>query len=160
MIYLDYAANCPVDEKVLDKYYEVSKKYFANPNSSHKLGLEAKRIIDESTKNIAKNLNVLPEEIIYTSGASESNNLVIQGVLNKYKNKGKHIITSKLEHNSIIAPLQVMQKNGFEVDMVGLTKAGLIDLDELKSLIREDTILVSIASVDSELGIIQPIQEI
>ena len=160
MIYLDYAANCPVDEKVLDKYYEVSKKYFANPNSSHKLGLEAKNVIDNATKNIAKNLKVLPEEIIYTSGASESNNLVIQGVLNKYKNKGKHIITSKLEHNSIIAPLQVMQKNGFEVDMVGLTKDGLIDLDELKSLIREDTILVSIASVDSELGIKQPIEEI
>lgn len=160
MIYLDYAANSPVDELVLDTYYEATKKYFANPNSTHKLGLEAKNVIDNTTKNIAKNLNVLSEEIIYTSGASESNNLVIQGVLNRYKNKGKHIIISKLEHNSIIAPLQVMQNNGFEVDMVGLNKDGLIDLDELKRLIRDDTILVSISSVDSELGIKQPIEEI
>lgn len=160
MIYLDYAANSPVDELVLDTYYEATKKYFANPNSTHKLGLEAKNVIDNATKNIAKNLNVLSEEIIYTSGASESNNLVIQGVLNRYKNKGKHIIISKLEHNSIIAPLQVMQNNGFEVDMVGLNKDGLIDIDELKRLIRDDTILVSISSVDSELGIKQPIEEI
>ena len=160
MIYLDYAANSPIDKEVLDTYYEVSKKYFANPNSTHKLGLEAKKIIDDATQNIAKNLKILPEEIIYTSGASESNNLVIQGILNRYKNKGKHIIISKLEHNSIIAPLQVMQNNGFEIDMVGITKEGLIDIDELKKLIRDDTILVSITSVDSELGIKQPIEEI
>ena len=132
MIYLDYAANSPIDKEVLDTYYEVSEKYFANPNSTHKLGLEAKKIIDDATQNIANNLKILPEEIIYTSGASESNNLVIQGVLNRYKNKGKHIIISKLEHNSIIAPLQVMQNNGFEIDMVGITKEGLIDIGELK----------------------------
>ena len=160
MIYLDYAANSPIDKEVLDTYYEVSEKYFANPNSTHKLGLEAKKIIDDATQNIANNLKILPEEIIYTSGASESNNLVIQGVLNRYKNKGKHIIISKLEHNSIIAPLQVMQNNGFEIDMVGITKEGLIDIGELKKLIRDDTILVSITSVDSELGIKQPIEEI
>lgn len=160
MIYLDYAANSPVDEKVLDRFYEVTKKYFANPNSTHKLGLEAKKLIDDSTINIAKNLNVLPEEIIYTSGASESNNLVIKGICERYKNYGKHIISSKLEHNSIIAPLTVMQNMGFEVDLVDVDKDGKVDVQEIKKLLREDTILVSIVSVDSELGIKQPIEEI
>ena len=160
MIYLDYAANAPVDTEVLDVFNEATTKYFANPNSMHRLGVEAKEAIDKATKNIAKNLGVSEDEVIYTSGASESNNLVIQGLPERYKSKGKHIIISKLEHSSIVAPAQRMQELGFEVDMVGVTKDGLIDIDELKSLIREDTILVSITSVDSELGIRQPIEEI
>jgi len=160
MIYLDYAANAPVDKEVLDVFNEATVKYFANPNSMHKLGVEAKEAIDKATKNIAKNLGVSEDEIIYTSGASESNNLVIQGLPERYKSRGKHIIISKLEHSSIVAPAQRMQELGFEVDMVGVTKDGLIDIEELKSLIREDTILVSITSVDSELGIRQPIEEI
>lgn len=160
MVYLDYAANSPVDEKVLDLYYEVSKKYFANPNSNHKLGLEAKKRIDDSTNNIAKNLNVLPEEIIYTSGATESNNLVVKGICERYKNYGKHIIISSLEHSSIVAPVSYLVQNGYEVDMLELDKDGKVSIDELKKLIRDDTILVSVASVDSELGIKQPIEEI
>lgn len=160
MIYLDYAANAPVDKEVLDVFNEATTKYFANPNSMHKLGVEAKEAIDKATKNIAKNLGVSEDEVIYTSGASESNNLVIQGLPERYKSRGKHIIISKLEHSSIVAPAQHMQELGFEVDMVGVTKDGLIDIEELKSLIREDTILVSITSVDSELGIRQPIEEI
>jgi len=160
MIYLDYAANSPVDEEVLDVFTEYTRKYYANPNASHKLGIEAKEIIDNASKNIAKNLDVLEEEIIYTSGASESNNLAVKGICHKYKNYGKHIIASELEHNSIIAPLQVLQEEGFEVDLVGVTKEGLIDIEELKSLIRDDTILVSITSVDSEIGLKQPIEEI
>lgn len=160
MIYLDYAANAPVDKEVLDVFNEATVKYFANPNSMHKLGVEAKETIDKATKNIAKNLGVSEDEVIYTSGASESNNLVIQGLPERYKSRGKHIIISKLEHSSIVAPAQHMQELGFEVDMVGVTKDGLIDIEELKSLIREDTILVSITSVDSELGIRQPIEEI
>lgn len=160
MIYLDYAANAPVDKEVLDVFNEATTKYFANPNSTHRLGVEAKEAIDKATKNIAKNLGVSEDEVIYTSGASESNNLVIQGLPERYKSRGKHIIISKLEHSSIVAPAQHMQELGFEVDMVGVTKDGLIDIEELKSLIREDTILVSITSVDSELGIRQPIEEI
>ena len=160
MIYLDYAANAPVDPEVLEVFNEATTKYFANPNSTHKLGVEAKEAIDKATKNIAKNLGVSEDEVIYTSGASESNNLVIQGLPERYKSRGKHIIISKLEHSSIVAPAQHMQELGFEVDMVGVTKDGLIDIEELKSLIREDTILVSITSVDSELGIRQPIEEI
>ena len=160
MIYLDYAANAPVDKEVLDVFNEATIKYFANPNSTHKLGLEAKNAIDNASKNIAKYLGLPDDEIIFTSGASESNNLVIQGICNRYKSRGKHIIISKLEHSSIVAPASYMQSLGFDVDLVSVNKDGIIDIEELKSLIRDDTILVSITSVDSELGIRQPIEEI
>jgi cysteine desulfurase len=160
MIYLDYAANSPVDKRVLDVFYDVTLKYFANPNSQHLLGLEVKELIDKSTKNIADNLGVCPEELIYTSGASEANNLVIKGICERYKNRGKHIIISSLEHSSIIAPCTLMQENGFDIDIVPVNKEGIVDVEELTKLIRDDTILVSITSIDSELGIRQPIMEI
>jgi len=160
MVYLDYAANAPVDKKVLDIFYDTNIRFYANPNATHKLGQEAKKIIDESTEHIAKMLKILPEEIIYTSGASESNNLAIKGICERYKSKGKHIITTPLEHNSITAPLSVMQANGFEVDVVPVTKEGLVNIEELKNMIREDTILVSVIAVDSEIGLKQPVEEI
>lgn len=160
MIYLDYAANSPVEEEVLNAYYETTKKYFANPNSVHKLGLEAKDLLDKSTNNIAKNLNVLPEEIIYTSGATESNNLAVKGICERYKAFGKHILVSSLEHNSIIASATTMQEKGFEVDLIPVNKDGIISVDEIKKLIRDDTILVCVTSIDSEIGIRQPIEEI
>ena len=160
MVYLDYAANAPVDEKVLEVFNEISKKYFANPNATHKLGKAAKEVIDKSTENIAKIFNILPEEIIYTSGASESNNLAIKGVCERYKSRGKHIITTPLEHNSITAPLSVMQKEGFEVDVMPVKSNGLVDVDALKEMLRDDTILVSVIAVDSEIGLKQPVEEI
>ena len=160
MVYLDYAANAPVDDEVLEVFNDINKRYFANPNATHRLGQEAKKVIDKSTENIAKILGVLPEEIIYTSGASESNNLAIKGICEKYKNIGKHIITTPLEHNSITAPLSVMQKEGFEVDIMPVKDNGLVDIDALKNMIRDDTILVSVIAVDSEIGLKQPIEEI
>lgn len=160
MIYLDYAASTPVNKEVLDSFYDSSIKYYANPNSSHKLGREAKKTIDNCTQEIATILNVKPEEIIYTSGASESNNLVIKGICERYRNRGKHILLSALEHNSLISAATVMQEQGFEVELIPVNHEGLIDLSTLKNMIREDTILVSICSVDSELGLKQPIEEI
>lgn len=160
MIYLDYAANTPVDKEVLDFYYQVSLQYYANPNSNHKLGKDANHLIEKATENIAKNLGVLKDEIIYTSGATEANNLAIKGICERYKNYGKHIIISSLEHNSIIAPATIMQDAGFEVDLLPVTKEGLVDIEELKKLLRKDTILVSVCSVDSEIGLVQPIEEI
>ena len=160
MIYLDYAANTPVDKDVLDYFYDISLKYYGNPNSVHKIGQEAKKIIDDATSNIARNMNALPEEIIYTSGATESNNMVIKGIAKRYKNYGKHIIVSALEHNSIIAAANAMQEEGFEVDLLPIDHNGLVDVNELKKMIREDTILVSVVAVDSELGLVQPIEEI
>lgn len=160
MIYLDYAASTPVNKEVLDSFYDSSIKYYANPNSSHKLGREAKKTIDNCTQEIATILNVKPEEIIYTSGASESNNLVIKGICERYRNRGKHILLSALEHNSLISAATVMQEQGFEVELIPVNHEGIIDLSTLKNMIREDTILVSICSVDSELGLKQPIEEI
>lgn len=160
MIYLDYAANTPIEKEVLDTYYQATMHYFANPNANHSLGLQAKDIIDQITKKISEQLHVLPEEIIYTSGASEANNLAIKGVLERYKHRGKHILISPLEHNSILSSLTKMQELGFVVEMLPLKKNGQVDVAQIKSLLKEDTILVSVCSVDSELGIRQPIEEI
>lgn len=160
MIYLDYAASTPVDDEVLNEFIRVSKEYYANPNSNHTLGMEAKSVIDEATKNIARLLNVKENEIIYTSGSSESNNLVIKGVCERYKSRGKHILISSLEHNSIVSSCTYLQELGFEVEIIPVDKYGIINIDELKKMLRDDTILVSITSVDSELGIREPIEEI
>ena len=160
MIYLDYAASTPVDKKVIDLYYDVTSKYFANPNSNHKLGRGGLKVIDDSTCEIASVLGVLEDEIIYTSGATEANNLAIKGICNRYRNYGKHIIISTLEHNSITSSVTSMQEAGFDIDLVSITKDGLVDIEALKELIRDDTILVSICSVDSEIGLVQPIEEI
>lgn len=160
MTYLDYSATTPVSEEVLESFCEVSRKYIGNPNSLHRLGTEANEMINKATNQIAKLLNVKPIEIIYTSGSSESNNLAIKGIAEKYKNRGNHIITTPFEHSSINGPLNYLSDNGFEVDIVKLDENGLVDIENLKSLIKDTTILVSINSVNSEIGLRQPIEEI
>ena len=160
MVYLDYAANTPIDKEVLDKYYEILLNNYGNPNSLHKMGRESKMLIDNATNTIAELLHVLPEEIIYTSGATESNNLVIKGICERYKNYGKHVLLSSLEHSSIFSPATVMQQLGFDVEIIPIGKNGLVNVEELKHMVRDDTILVSVTSVDSELGLVQPIEEI
>ncbi len=160
MIYLDYSATTPVNKDVLHSFEEASLRYYGNPNSLHKLGVDAKNLIDKSTHQIAQILYVKDSEIIYTSGSSESNNLAIKGICMEYQNRGKHIITTELEHSSIYGPLNYLMNQGFEISFVPLNSDGKVNLEKLKSLIREDTILVSINAVNSELGIIQPIEEI
>ncbi len=160
MIYLDYSATTPVNDQVLESYIKASQNFIGNPNSLHRLGIEANQLINDATEQVANLLHIRPSEIIYTSGSSESNNTAIKGIALKYQNRGKHIITTELEHSSVIAPLQYLMDLGFEVDFVKLDSNGKIDLEHLKSLLREDTILVTIASVSSELGILQPIEEI
>lgn len=160
MIYLDYSATTPVNEEVLNSYIEATKKMVGNPNSLHKLGIEAKSLIDAATRQIANILKVKPNEIIYTSGASESNNTAIKGICLKYQNRGKHIITTHLEHSSIIEPLNYLKRQGFEVEYVNITENGIVDIEDLKKKIRDDTILVTIASINSEVGIVQPIKDI
>ena len=160
MIYLDYSATTPVNDEVIDTYSKVCKDFIGNPNSLHKLGVEAKKLIDASTKQIADILGVKPSEVIYTSGSSESNNTAIKGICLKYQNRGKHIITTELEHSSIIAPINYLTNLGFEVDFVKLDKNGQVDLKDLEKLMRDDTILVSICSINSEVGVKQPIEEI
>ena len=160
MIYLDYAANTPVEKDVLKTFVDATIKYTANPNSSHPLGKLASDAIDKASTNIAKYFNCSKESIIYTSGSSESNNLVIKGVAERNKNIGKHIIISPIEHSSIIAPCNFLASLGYEISVLSLDEKGQVDLNELKNIIREGTILVSICYVDSELGIVQPIKKI
>ena len=160
MIYLDYSATTPVDERVLDTYIKVCKDFIGNPNSLHELGVEAKKLIDASTKQIADILKVKESEVIYTSGASEANNMAIKGICFKYKNRGKHIITTTLEHSSVLEVFKYLENEGFEVSYAKLDENGVVDIDELKKIIRDDTILVSICSVNSEVGVRQPVEEI
>lgn len=160
MIYLDYSATTPTSKEVLDSFNKASLDYIGNPNSLHTLGVEAHKLIDKATEQIAKLLGVKPSEIIYTSGASESNNLAIKGICEKYENRGKHIITTHYEHSSIYGPLGYLQNKGYEVDFVEENEDGTVNLEKLKSLIREDTILVSVCAINSEIGIKQPINKI
>lgn len=160
MIYLDYSATTPVNDEVLDTFCKVSRNFVGNPNSLHKLGVEAKELIDASTRQIEDVLKLHDKEVIYTSGASEANNTAIMGVVKKYPNRGHHIITTRLEHSSIIAPISALQNEGYEVSFVDLDENGLVTIENLKKLIRDDTVLVSIGCVNSELGIIQDIDKL
>lgn len=164
-LYLDYAANTPVDEEVLKTFNDTTLKYFANPNATHGLGVEVNEKINKTTDKIINLFNKNTRldsnmEIVYTSGSSESNNLAIKGVAQTYKENGKHIISTFLEHSSVSSPLSYLKEQGYEIDIVGITSDGKVDLEELKRLIRDDTILVSVCYIDSEVGNIQPIQEI
>ena len=159
MTYLDYSATTPVNKEVLDTYIKVVEKYPGNPNSLHKLGFEAKKIIDDSTKQIQKLLNT-DKEVIYTSGATESNNLAIFGVCNKYKNRGNHIITTHLEHSSVSESIKKLEQEGYEVSYVKLDKNGRVDLNDLQEMLTDKTILVSICSINSEIGIKQDLKQI
>ena len=159
-IYLDYAANTPVDQCVLNCYCQAAVTYMGNPNSKHYTGLSAKEAISRATAHMAELLQVQPEELIFTSGASESNNLAIKGIAHTKRHTGKHIISTCLEHSSVSGSLTFLQEQGYEIDLVQIQEDGTIDLSHLKRLLRQDTILVSICAVDSELGTVQPISEI
>ncbi len=160
MIYLDYSATTPVNEEVLNTYVKVTREYIGNPNSLHRLGVEANQLIDAATEQVASILKVKPSEVVYTSGASEANNMAIKGICLKYQNRGKHIITTELEHSSVVAPLSYLQELGFDISFVKLDENGQVDLDDLRRLMADETILVTIASVNSEVGVSQPLDEI
>ena len=160
IIYLDYSATTPANKEVVDTFSKVSLEYTGNPNSLHKLGVEAKKLMDASIKQISTLLGVKETEVIFTSGASEANNLAIFGTVNKYPNRGKHIITTKLEHSSILECMNYLEKDGYIIDYVNLDENGLVDLEDLEKKLTKDTILVSICQVNSEVGILQDINAI
>lgn len=160
MIYLDYSATTKADKEVIESFDKVSQNYFANPNSHHKLGLESKKLIEKATEQTARLLGVKASEIIYTSGASEANNLAIKGIAERYKNRGKHIITSDLEHPSVYAPLNYLAAKDYDIDIIPCDESGNIDLDALESSLRDDTILLSLTAVSSETGVILNIKKI
>lgn len=160
MIYLDYSATTPVNPEVLDSLVKVSRDYIGNPNSMHNLGVKSRALLKSATRQIADCLNVKMEEIIYTSGATEANNTALLGVALRYKNRGNHIILSKLEHPSEYVLANYLENLGFRISYVNNDSDGLIDLDDLKSLITDKTILVSIVGVNSEVGVRQPLKTI
>lgn len=160
MIYFDNSATTMVDDRVLETFNKVCKNYPGNVNSLHSLGIKSKELEDYATERISKLLKVKPSEIIYTSGASESNNTVLKGVAFRYKNRGNHIITTPLEHSSVLETCKYLESKGFIIDYVKIKDNGLIDIDDLERLLNDNTILVSISYVDSELGIKQDINTI
>lgn len=155
MIYLDYSATTKPDIDVVNKFNEVVTNYYANPNSNYDIAKSSRLLIEDTTRDIADYFKVLLSEIIYTSGASEANNLALKGI----KTKGQ-IITTKLEHSSIITPLGYLQKEGYKISFVNLDNNGLVDLNHLKELLKEKTVLITIGLVSSELGVKQNINEI
>lgn len=160
MIYLDYSATTPVDISVFDTLSTVTKNFIGNANSIHSLGQKSSTLLESATKQIADIFGVNPSEIVYTSGATEANNMALIGTALANHKKGKHIIVSKLEHPSIYAICDYLKTMGFEISYVNNDKEGLIDFDDLKEKVREDTILVSICAVNSEIGVRQPLKMI
>jgi len=160
-IYLDYSATTPVDPRVAQKMIPYLTEQFGNPASrSHAFGWEAEKAVEEAREHVAALLNADPKEIIWTSGATEGNNLAIKGAANFYKGKGKHIITMKTEHKAVLDTVRELERQGFEATYLDPEPNGLLDLDKFKAAIRPDTILVSVMMVNNEIGVIQPIAEI
>ena len=160
MIYLDYSANTPVDTRVLEQFCAVERRCIGNANSHHQAGSAAKAEIDAATIKIASLLGVQPAEIIYTSGASEANNFALKGLARLSRHAGRHIISTPLEHSSVSGTLTALQEQGYEIDLLDVKQDGTVDLEHLKDLLRPDTICVAVTLVDSELGVVQPVQEI
>ena len=160
MIYLDYSANTPVDARVLEQFCAVERRCIGNANSHHQAGSAAKAEIDAATIKIASLLGVQPAEIIYTSGASEANNFALKGLARLSRHTGRHIISTPLEHSSVSGTLTALQEQGYEIDLLDVKQDGTVDLEHLRDLLRPDTICVAVTLVDSELGVVQPVQEI
>ncbi|KAG8153894.1 IscS subfamily cysteine desulfurase [Burkholderia catarinensis] len=160
-IYMDYSATTPVDPRVVDKMVPYLREQFGNPASrSHAYGWDAERAVEEAREQVAALVNADPREIIWTSGATESDNLAIKGAANFYKGKGKHIITVKTEHKAVLDTCRELERDGFEVTYLDVKDDGLIDLDVFKAALRPDTILVSVMHVNNEIGVIQDIETI
>ena len=160
IIYLDNAATSKVDPEVLNSYNQITLKYFANPSSIHSLGQESSRLLDKSREQILNVLKLTHHEVIFTSGATEANNLAIKGYCFANRNRGNHIITSATEHPSVLNTVLEMQDFGFEVTVLPVNNKGQIEVKTLKAAIREDTILVSLMMVNNEVGAINPIKEV
>ena len=160
-VYLDYSATTPVDRRVAEKMIPFLTEHFGNAASrSHAFGWKAEEAVEEARANVAALINADPKEIVWTSGATEGNNLAIKGAANFYKTKGKHIITQKTEHKAVLDTFRELERQGFEATYLEVDSNGLISLEKLKAAIRPDTILVSIMMVNNEIGVIQPVWDI
>lgn len=160
-IYMDYGATTPVDQRVVDAMIPWLREHFGNPASrSHAWGWEAEAVVEKARENVAELIGADPREIVWTSGATESNNLALKGAANFYKTRGKHIITVKTEHKAVLDTTRELERQGFEVTYLDVQTDGLIDLDKLKAAMRDDTIMVSVMFVNNEIGVIQDIASI
>jgi len=160
-IYLDYSATTPVDPRVAAKMIPYLTEYFGNPASrSHAFGWKAEEAVEEARGHVAALINADPKEIVWTSGATEGNNLAIKGAANFHKTKGKHIITQKTEHKAVLDTCRELERHGFEVTYLEVETNGVVSLEKFKAAIRPDTILVTIMMVNNEIGVIQPVWEI
>lgn len=160
IVYLDNAATTKLDNNVFNEMIPYLTENYGNSSSIYKLGKQSKKAIEESRNKIAKILNCDPKEIYFTSGGTESDNIAIKGIAKSYKNKGNHIITSKIEHPAVLETCRQLEKEGFDITYVSVNNDGIIDLEELKRSIKSETILISIMYANNEIGTIQPIQEI
>lgn len=160
LVYLDNAASTKISSDVLEKMMESYSENYGNPSSTHKLGQKARAAIEKTRSMIAGYIGVESKEIIFTSGGAEGNNLVIRGALNAYSSKGKHIITSKIEHSTVLKTCQQLENEGYEVTYIDVDENGVISLEQLKNSIRKDTVIVSIMYANNETGVKQPIEEI
>ncbi|MEK4652900.1 cysteine desulfurase family protein [Niallia sp. FSL W8-0954] len=159
-IYVDHAATSPMHPKVIDRMYEVMKDQFGNPSSIHAYGRQARNILDNARAVVASSIGAHENEIIFTSGGTEADNYAIFGIAEGKEAKGKHIITTEIEHHAVLYACQELEKKGYEVTYLSVNEYGLIDLNEFKAALREDTILVTIMYGNNEVGAIQPIKEI
>ena len=159
-IYFDHAATTPLCQEALDAMLPYFTEVFGNPNSQHYYGRESVKAVDNARDNIAKIINAKPNEVYFTSGGTESDNWALRGVANAYKEKGKHIIISPIEHAAMIETAKALKKDGFEVDFMQVDEYGVVDLEHLKSIIRKDTIFVGCMLANNEIGTIEPIKEI
>ena len=160
IIYVDHSATTFVKEDVLKEMLPYFKDSFGNPSSVYKIGRKNKEAIEKSRVKVSNVLGCKSNEIYFTSGGSESDNMIVSGIANKYKNKGRHIITSKIEHHAILNTCLNLEKNGFKVTYLNVDESGIVKLDELENAIREDTILISIMFANNEIGTIEPIEKI
>ena len=157
MIYLDNAATTKIYDDALTSYVQVSQKFFGNPSSLHQLGVDAYQVLTKARTQVASLLSVQPEEIFFTSGGTESNNWAIKGTALEKSVFGKHIITTKIEHPSVIQTCKQLERFGFEVTYLDVDSKGMISVEQLKESLRKDTILVSVMAVNNEVGAVQPI---
>ncbi len=160
-VYLDYSATTPIDPRVVEAMLPYLTEKFGNPASrSHQYGWDAESAVENARAEVATLVNADPKEIVWTSGATEANNLAIKGAANFYQNKGKHLITVKTEHKAVLDTMRELERQGFEVSYLDVLPNGLVDMAALEAALRPDTILVSIMAVNNEIGVIQPIAEI
>ena len=159
-VYLDHSATTPISREVVEAMLVVMEKDFGNPSSVHQFGREAKKAMEDSREKVAQLIGAMPSEIFFTSGGTEADNLALLGAVKAYQKRGKHIITSSIEHHAVLDTAKQLEKLGFEVTYLPVDKFGMVSVDKLKGSLREDTILISIMHANNEVGTIQPIEEI